>query len=420
MNQLPILSIVVPTHNRSTLLLKNLKALSQQSWPVNKFEVVVVADTCHDDTAEKVVAYSKQAPYQLRLLSHNLRSAAATRNLGAANAHGNVLLFLDDDVIAQPELVRAHMDAQHQDWIVLGYCKPILPEKPSWWQYDARRWWEDTFREIGRPGHRFYYRDFFSGNVSMSAELFNKVGGFDTRITGRLEDYELGLRLIKLGKSFHFEKNAIGFHYDGTDLQHWLRRIKEEGAADVLMGQRHPEIRNVLFGNYDNPSDRRLRFIRGFVFLSILREDWFVGLLLSLASISERLRLRGLWRNIVGTLREYNYWSGVTSAIGGKHSLAAWLQEAPIPSAVESNAPIIDVANPYGKDVLQGLLNRATSLGLRLYFEGTEVLTIPPQPGMEPLKKEHIDSALQELAKQQFIPALALHMIRSAGGGVLL
>jgi glycosyltransferase involved in cell wall biosynthesis len=419
MNQLPIISIVVPTHNRSALLSKNLKALSQQSWPASKFEVVVVADTCHDDTAEKVVAYSKQAPYQLRLLSHNLRSAAATRNLGAANAHGNVLLFLDDDVIAQPELVRAHMNAQHQDGIVLGYSKPILPEEPSWWQYDARRWWEDTFREIGRPSHRFYYRDFFSGNVSMSAELFNKVGGFDARITGRLEDYELGFRLIKSGATFHFEKNAIGFHYDNTDLQHWLRRIKEEGTADVLMGQHHPEIRNFLFGNFDNPSDRRLRFIRKLVFLFILRE-WFVRPLLSLASISERLRLRGLWRNIVGTLREYNYWSGVAAAIGGKHSLAAWLQEAPMPPAVESNAPIIDVAKPYRKDVLQGLLKRATSLGLRIGLEGIEVLTIPPQPGKEPLKKEHIDSALQELSKQQFVPALALHMIRSTSGGVLL
>jgi len=199
MNDSPILSIIVPTHNRSALLAKSLAALDSQSWPSDQIEVVVVADACYDETPELVRAYAQRSRFPLRLLAHHARSAAATRNLGAANAQGQVLLFLDDDVVAQPGLIQAHMEAQQPNSVVLGYSKPMVPALPSWWQYDARRWWEDTYREIARQGHRFQYRDFFSGNVSMSADLFRKVSGFDAEMSGRLEDYELGLRLLKAG-----------------------------------------------------------------------------------------------------------------------------------------------------------------------------------------------------------------------------
>lgn len=417
MNPSTVLSIIVPTHNRSAMLMRSLAALSRQSWPATELEVVVVADACHDDTAEMVTTYSKQAPYRLRLLSHCARSAAATRNLGATNAQGRVLLFLDDDVVAQPELVRAHMEAQHQEGVVFGYSKPMLPAKPSWWQYDARRWWEDTYRAMRQPGHRFSYRDFFSGNVSMPAASFHKVGGFDTSFTGRLEDYELGMRLLKAGARFRFVLEAIGYHYENTDLDLWLRRIRQEGVADVQIGQRHPELRISLLAHLEGPCGRWRQLMRKLAFAYPQRGDGLERLLLCQAALYERLRLRGRWRKVVRLLRDYNYCRGVAATIGGRQALAAWLQEAPMPPTVASNAPVVDMAALPPVDVLQGMLERATNLGLRLCLGGVEVLTILPQPGAEPLREEHLYGALRRLAEQQFVPALTLHLIRSAAGG---
>lgn len=148
--------------------------------------------------------------------------------------------------------------------------------------------------------------------------------------------------------------------------------------------------------------------------------DQLERLLLRQAALYERLRLLGRWRDVVWRLREYNYWRGVAATIGGQQALAAWLQEAPMPPAVASNAPIIDMAALPPVDVLQGMLERATSIGLRLCLEGVEVLTMPPQPGAEPLREEHLHSALRGLAEWQFVPALALHLIRSTAGGGLL
>jgi GT2 family glycosyltransferase len=420
MNPPPTLSIVVPTHNRSAMLMKNLAALSHQSGPDIQFEVLVVADACHDDTAEMVTAYATQTPYRLCLLSHCARSAAATRNLGATNAQGRVLLFLDDDVVLQPGSVRAHVEAQRGNRVVLGYSKPVLPAKPSWWQYDARRWWQDTYRAMGQPGHRFTYRDFFSGNVSMPATLFHEAGGFDTSFTGRLEDYELGMRLLKVGARFRFVPEAIGYHYENSDLDLWLRRVRQEGAADVQIGQRHPELRTSLFGRLKGPRSRRKRILLKFAFAQPQRGDWLERLLLHQTALYERLRLRGRWRRVVGLLRDYNYCRGVAATIGGQRAWAAWLQEAPVPPTVASSAPVVDMAAPPPPDVLQGVLEQATNTGLRLALEGVEVVAIPPQPGAEPLREEHLHRALQQLVERQFVPALALHLIRSTRGGSIL
>jgi GT2 family glycosyltransferase len=394
--------------------------LSSQTCPAGQFEVLVVADSCDDDTVERATSFSAQAPYQLRVLSHSARSAAATRNLGAAQAQGGVLLFLDDDVVAQPELVQAHAETHSPDGIVLGYSKPVLPAKPSWWHYDVRRWWEDTYRAMGRPGHRFGYLDFLSGNVSMPAAMFHKAGGFDSSFAGAgLEDYELGLRLLKAGARFRFVRQAIGLHYDNTNLRQWLRRIRQEGVAHVKIGQRHPELRIPLFQHLDETGHRSRRLVSRLAFAYPHRGDLVERLLLRQAALYEQLRLRRRWRRTVMRIREYNYWRGVATASGGQKALVAWLQEAPMPPAVASNAPVVDMAVLPPAGVLQETLEQATTMGLWLHWAGVQVLSIPPKPGSEPLREEHLHAALREFAEQQFVPALALHLIRSGRGGIL-
>src|SRR5687767_15044389 len=99
MGQSPLVSIVIPTHNRYAQLLKTLDALASQSWSLADMDVVIVADACEDDTVERALAYAALAPYRLRVFAHSARSAAKTRNYGAAQAMGTTLLFLDDDVL---------------------------------------------------------------------------------------------------------------------------------------------------------------------------------------------------------------------------------------------------------------------------------------------------------------------------------
>jgi hypothetical protein len=127
------------------------------------------------------------------------------------------------------------------------------------------------------------------------------------------------------------------------------------------------------------------------------------------------MRLRGPWLHVSGALREYNYWRGVSMTIGGPQALAGWLQEAPVSPAVAGNAPVIDLAGPPpAEELLQAALEEASNLGLRLTLHGTELLAIPPRPGLEPLREEHLRNVFWKKAERQFFPALAFDLIRSS------
>src|SRR6476620_1048697 len=91
----PTVSIIIPSHNRSASLRLALDALYSQTYPLEPISVIVVADSCIDDTWAMLQDY--KAPFKQQAIEVNCRSAAIARNTGAAKAAGQLLLFLDDD-----------------------------------------------------------------------------------------------------------------------------------------------------------------------------------------------------------------------------------------------------------------------------------------------------------------------------------
>src|SRR5207253_5026154 len=97
-------SVVIPTYRRRERVLRHVAALSQQTW--EDFEVVVVDDGSGDGTAEALRAL--ETPFPLTVVAQQNQGAAQARNAGAAAAGGELLLFLDDDMEADPGLLAEH------------------------------------------------------------------------------------------------------------------------------------------------------------------------------------------------------------------------------------------------------------------------------------------------------------------------
>lgn len=413
-------SVVIPTHNRRDLLLKVLAALNRQDHPCNSMEVIVVADDCQDGSAEAVEGFAKEASYKLKVCSHAARSAAISRNLGARLASGELLIFLDDDILAIPGFIRAHVAARRSWRVVIGYSKPVLPEKPTFWGYNARLWWEDAFRLMGSRGYRFSYRDLFSGNLSLPANVFWEAGGFDESIKGRLEDYELGYRLIELGVEFHFEPEALGYHQERSSQRLWLSRVRQEGTADAQIAERHPELRGSIFSSaIDTPDQwgRMRNFFRSLAF----HHKRFGGVLSRMMTLMadgcEHLRLRGPWFHLNGALREYWYWRGVAEALGNWEAFTAWIQEASLPRPVASDAPVLDLFDLPPESELSLLFEAAEEKGLRLLWKGISLFTVPPCPGAEPLRLAHLWKMLWDICDREFVPVVGMDWAMQAEGG---
>ena len=102
------ISVVIPTHNRSDALAETLRALARQDFH-GAWEAVVVNNRCTDDTDE--VVGRQQFPVPLTLVHQDVPGPAAARNAGAEAARGRYLVFIDNDILVEPDFLRRHLAA---------------------------------------------------------------------------------------------------------------------------------------------------------------------------------------------------------------------------------------------------------------------------------------------------------------------
>ena len=294
----------------------------------------VVLDGSDDGSDAVLDRWVTDAPFALRWETQARAGQAAARNHGASLTTAPVILFLDDDVVPEPDLVMQHLrhHVRGDGVAVLGDC-PVVRTGRSLYQLGVWAWWEDANHRRATPGHQPTYRDFCAGNVSLRRSDFEAVSGFDEGFRGYGgEDYELGHRLLRSGVRFVVDRGARGHHHHRVRLSRVLRATREEGAADVLLGRRHLEIRGGL--RLMRPAD--LDSYRPAVLAFKRRGGAWVAWLLRCAMLMlETLRLRRRWVRYYDFLRAHAYWRGVRDALGSRSAVDAYRAGAlPAPEEV--------------------------------------------------------------------------------------
>src|SRR5207247_5057466 len=105
---MPKISVVIPTKNRSALLAETIDRVESQTIPGDHYEVLVIDNASTDDTP--AILEQKAGIYpNLKYDFQKKPGAAATRNVGIRLANSDLILFIDDDVQAEPALLQAHL-----------------------------------------------------------------------------------------------------------------------------------------------------------------------------------------------------------------------------------------------------------------------------------------------------------------------
>jgi len=126
----------VPTHNRSQLLQATLASIASLHLPAGmEAECVVVDNRSTDDTSRVVAQFANQSALATRYVCEGGAGSSYTRNRAVAEAHGDFILFIDDDAVAEPdwaaemlaEIERRHLDA------ACGMVLPRWSRKPPRW-----------------------------------------------------------------------------------------------------------------------------------------------------------------------------------------------------------------------------------------------------------------------------------------------
>lgn len=387
-----IATIIIPTHNRSALLKKLLESLSLQSSPPEKFEVIVIADGCKDDTADMVKNY--EAAYLLSLFELPGLGAASARNKGATLAKGSYLIFLDDDMEPSVDFIDQHIAAhRNENSVIIGYSPLGLNPKASIQRLALREWWEEKFQAMRNRHHRFKFNDLTSGNFSISLAFFNRVNGFNTTLLCR-EDYELGFRLIKAGAEFCFAYKAKALHLDDvTDLKRSLHRKKSEGIADIQIKNIHPDfINNEAFYYLSQRSVSKKILLKAVEYIPSLT-DSVVTLSELLMDYFEKFKMWSSWGTMNYRLHQYWYLRGLMTGAKSSKQLY-WF--------ILNNKVVLSEKQKLSINLCKGLQNaeeevdRLKPLSVDIYYGEKLIGNIAYEPGAEPIKGVHVRKILKD------------------------
>jgi GT2 family glycosyltransferase len=345
--ELPSLSVVIPSRGRRERLVHLLDALDEQEYPSGRLEYVVALDGDVDGSAAAVRAFATRARRPLTVVildaptddpGHG-NGAGAARNRGVRDAAGVVLVFLDDDVTpTHPGVLAAHGRAHAATDVeaaVVGPCAPDATVPDSLFAAKVRSWWVD---HTGRLRHErpLLFWDLCTGNVSISRRAFTRLGGFAP--LARREDWELGYRAARAGVPIAAALDASVEQVIDTDLRSALADRFREGRGDAAFARRHPEVLAWLSpSSWDDMPPVQRRLAR-WAMADPERRHRLVEAAVRAAAAAERTGLPRRFEQAVtvGTLA--SYWAGVGGECGGEKR---WAELRRAGRAVEGPRPTL-------------------------------------------------------------------------------
>lgn len=252
------LSIVVPTHNRASLLPVFVERVGAATAGLN-FELIIVDDGSTDET-KATLRHLASRYHWLTPQSILNRGAGIARNHGAASATKDVILFLGDDILpASPHFFTAHLhyheEVGRNGFAVLG--KVEWPKGDPAFEitsvmHHIQGSGGEQFGYADMPPHRRYgWRAFYTCNLSLKRTVVDDwmSEGFSPSFGGcGFEDAEFACRLSKKHRGFvvFYADESLGHHYHRHTVASFSRRQRYCGAmADPLL-QAHPELLHEL------------------------------------------------------------------------------------------------------------------------------------------------------------------------------
>jgi GT2 family glycosyltransferase/peptidoglycan/xylan/chitin deacetylase (PgdA/CDA1 family) len=244
---LPSFSIVIPTYQRRETVCDAVRTAGAIVY-AGSLEILVVVDGSTDGTEDALLTID--CPFPMRVIRQANAGPASARNHGAAEAAGDILLFLDDDMMCDPDIVANHA-ASYADGAdaVRGPIRIEANSPPGFLTDETAKWSAHSLANEthGTPLKPF---DFAGGHLSVRRSVFEELGGFDIRFTEdglfAEEDADFGVRLIAQSK-VHYNPKAICYHRYVVTPRLNMQKALWAARAHMLFARKHPKFARTMF-----------------------------------------------------------------------------------------------------------------------------------------------------------------------------
>ena len=239
---IPLIGVVIPTHNRRDLLRQTLQCLDRQSGLPGPFEVIVADDGSSDGTTAYLESVVRSFRFALRFLRLPGSGPATARNRALALVKAPRVLLLGDDTFPAADLLARHREAAGQNDVGVQGRIEWDPETPV----------TRVMRFLAPDGPQFYFKGLVDGeripytllyasNFSAPTDWFRE-DPFDERFPGAaFEDTELAFRWKRRGRAVIYSESAVCRHrHHYASIEGFLQRQLSAGRAARYAIRLHP------------------------------------------------------------------------------------------------------------------------------------------------------------------------------------
>ncbi len=273
MNKNPHVSIIVPVFNGGNPFRACVSSLLELDYPDGKMQILLINDGSTDDTAQWLL--NQKFPSYFNIITHNENMGrAAARNSGLKIAQGDILIFLDADMVIKPDFVMQHVYVLSKPNVVAvsGLVIADPNERKTTFQYYLFEYRKRGAKQFGEKDP-IPFNYLITNNMSVKRGVVEECGLFDEGYVGYGgEDTDYAIRLWQLyPDGLRFSSKAMSIDYQNETLHDLQLKMESYGRTNYLkLLERYPNHTEDLAGNWINTFKGKI------VFNPIV--NWFVKL----------------------------------------------------------------------------------------------------------------------------------------------
>lgn len=237
---------MICTFNRVDHLRLALESLRSQTLSRDEFEIIVV-DNASTDATHETVNQLKGSITNLRYVHEESLGLSYARNRATMEARGEIVVFLDDDAVAEPACIQAHLQAFTQEPLTVATAGRIYLRwpgvRPAWVPSSQESYYSGL--DLGDEPQVLNFPQYpYGANMAIAKSTLSDIGGFSVSL-GRSgtnlisgEEKDLFLRISQLGGMVRYVPDAVVHHHvliERTERKWLLRRSLAQGRSDIVM-----------------------------------------------------------------------------------------------------------------------------------------------------------------------------------------
>lgn len=248
-DKIPFVSVIIPTLNMQDLLRAAVESLFTQSYPKDRFEIIVVDNSSSDGTEAMVRSLQENSPCSLQYYRKENEGPGASRNFGIEKAKGDIVAFTDSDCVADPNWLKNGVTNMGAG---IGFVQGKTIPNP-----------DQTLRTFSRTQLITKENGMYPMcNIFYRKDALDQAGGFSPDFCGLNfygkprwggEDTDLAWRVKRAGWECVFADDTLVYHHI-FPLRPWqmiigFRKYQFQGLffAMPYLVKKHPELRKHMY-----------------------------------------------------------------------------------------------------------------------------------------------------------------------------